>query len=241
MVVAWLLLLLCSQEGLALSPVASRRRWLAGAGAAAAASAVPSLASAAPSFVSSVQGPVQDAVAPAHWIGQFVGINSKTESWAFADSSPAEVSAALVAVLNELTPERRAKLLIPELRVAQADASKVHVLTWTKAEWMDSLDVRLERAAGGRGCVATASFYATGLLPTSIPLAPLLNAAMAWSKRRHWQCPSSPSNSLVAHSLAPPLGRCHPAFRPCRWRWLGSPLDRRAREERCCRTSACAP
>ena len=146
--------LLCSQEALSLrvppprsqaGQHVSRRRWLAGAGAAAAASAVPALAApvltrapgslrtvpyvpassvlyvpeaqdslprgathcthacvsslasvspqanAAPSFVSSLQGPVQDAVAPAHWIGQLVGINSKTEEWAFADSSPAEV------------------------------------------------------------------------------------------------------------------------------------------------------
>ena len=28
--------------------------------------------------------------------------------------------------------------------------------------------------------VATASFYATGFLPTSIPFAPLANVAMAW-------------------------------------------------------------
>ena len=48
-------------------------------------------ANAAPSFVSSLQGPVQDAVAPAHWIGRLVGINSKTEEGAFADSSPTEV------------------------------------------------------------------------------------------------------------------------------------------------------
>ena len=71
--------LLCSQEVLSLRvppPLASRRRWLAGAGAAAAASAVPALASAAPSFVSSLQGPVQDAVAPGHWLGKLVGINS---------------------------------------------------------------------------------------------------------------------------------------------------------------------
>uniref|UniRef100_A0A7S0ENH3 Uncharacterized protein n=1 Tax=Phaeocystis antarctica TaxID=33657 RepID=A0A7S0ENH3_9EUKA len=173
--------LLCSQEALSLRvppPLASRRRWLAGAGAAAAASAVPALASAAPSFVSSLQGPVQDAVAPGHWLGQLVGINSKTEEWTFADSSPAEVSAALVAVLAELTPARRELLLIPEFKVTQADASKVHVLTWTKAEWLDTLDVKLEKK--GRGCVATASFYATGLLPTSIPLAPLVNVAFAW-------------------------------------------------------------
>ena len=183
------MVLLCSQGGFSLTPTpphapvvraTTRRRWLAGAAAGAAAAAATAVlpVSAAPSFVSSLQGSVQDAVAPAHWLGQFVGINAKTETWAFADSSPAEVSAALVAVLNELTPERRAKLLIPEFRVARADASAVHVLTWTKAEWLDSLDVRLE--ARGRGCVATASFYATGLLPTSLPLAPLVNVAMAW-------------------------------------------------------------
>ena len=153
---------------------ASRRALLAGAPALV---TLPGAAVADPSLLSTVQGPLQDAVAPGHWLGQFVGLNSRTERWEFA-ASPAEVSAALVAVLDELTPERRAKLLIPEFRVARADASCIHVLTWTKAEWLDSLDVRLERRSGGTA--ATASFYATGFFPTSVPLAPLLNVGMAW-------------------------------------------------------------
>ena len=139
---------------------------------------MPDLANADPSFVSSLQGPIQDALAPGHWIGQFIGINSKTETWEFP-ARPAEVSAALVDVLNELTPERRSKLLIPEFTIARADANKVHVITWTKAEWLDSFDVRLETRRGG-GCVARASFYATGFVPTSIPLAPLINVGLAW-------------------------------------------------------------
>ena len=174
------LILLC-RGGLSLTlPSASRRRWLRHTGAAAAAAAIAPLraAHAEPSLLSSVQGPIQDIVAPGHWIGQFVGINSKTERWDFAASSPADVSAALVAVLEELTPERRAKLLMPEFRIARADASTVHALVWTKAEWLDTLDVQLERR--GRGCVATASFYATGLVPTSVPLAPLINILLAW-------------------------------------------------------------
>ena len=154
--------------------IASRRALLAGAPALV---ALPGAAIADPSLLSTVQGPLQDAVAPGHWLGQFVGLNSRTERWEFA-GSPAEVSAALVDVLNELTPERRAKLLIPEFRVARADANHVHVLTWTKAEWLDSLDVRLENR--GAGTAATASFYATGFFPTSLPLAPLLNVGMAW-------------------------------------------------------------
>ena len=153
---------------------ASRRALLAGAPALV---ALPGAAVAAPSLLSTVQGPLQDAIAPGHWLGQFVGLNSRTERWEFA-ASPGDVSAALVDVLNELTPERRAKLLIPEFRVARADASCIHVLTWTKAEWLDSLDVRLERRSGGTA--ATASFYATGFFPTSLPLAPLLNVGMAW-------------------------------------------------------------
>ena len=154
---------------------ASRRALLAGAPALVA--LTPGAAVADPSLLSTVQGPLQDAVAPGHWLGQFVGLNSRTERWEFA-ASPGDVSAALVDVLNELTPERRAKLLIPAFRVARADANHVHVLTWTKAEWLDSLDVRLEPKQAGTA--ATASFYATGFFPTSLPLAPLLNVGMAW-------------------------------------------------------------
>ena len=160
----------------------SRRHWLQVAGAATTL-AVPALsAHASPSLFSSLQGPAQDLIAPGHWLGQFVGLNSKTETWEFSSHSPAEVSAALVEVLNELTPERREKLLIPEFTVARADAAQVHVLTWTKVEWLDSLDVRLKSSSSppGSGTVATASFYATGFFPTSLPLAPLLNVAMAW-------------------------------------------------------------
>lgn len=134
-----------------------------------------------PSFVSGLQSPVQDVIAPGHWIGQFIGINSKTDRWEFTSNSAAEVSAALTAVLDQLTPDRRSKLLIPSFKISQADPSRVHVLTWTKSEWLDTFDVSFAPSAeNARGCVATASFYATGLLPTSIPLAPLFNIFFAW-------------------------------------------------------------
>eukprot|EP00961_Rhodomonas_salina_P052697 706522-Rhodomonas_salina.2 len=52
------------------------------------------------------------------------------------------------------------------------DASRVHVLTWTKSEWLDALDVSLAPTAAG-GTKASVSFYATGTispLPTTQPL-----------------------------------------------------------------------
>ena len=50
----------------------TRRRLLQLSSAAAAAGGPVCAANAAPSFVSELQGPVQDAIAPGHWIGQCV-------------------------------------------------------------------------------------------------------------------------------------------------------------------------
>jgi len=137
-------------------------------------------ANANPSLISTIQGPIQDIIAPGHWIGQFLPLNSKTETWKFTKSSSAEVSSALVEVLNELTPERKAKLLIPNFTISTQSTNHIHVITWTKNEWLDSLDVTLKDNGSGDGCIATASFYATGFLPTSIPLAPIVNVGMSW-------------------------------------------------------------
>jgi len=94
------------------------------------------------------------------------------------DSSPEEVSAAFVEVLEELTEEEKARLLIPNFDIVEKSATRVHVRTWTKIEWLDSLDFSLVETPEG-GCLATASFYATGFLPTSLPGAPLLNIALS--------------------------------------------------------------
>jgi len=163
-----------------------RREWLAAsaAGIATAATASVGAAGAEPSLVSGLQGPVQDAIAPGHWIGRFVGINSKKETWDFPRNTPEEVSKAIVDVLEGLTEDRKSKLCMPNFDIRRADAKGVHVLTWTKLEWLDTFDVVLSSSSsmgeGGTGCVATASFYATGFLPTNIPLAPVFNVAMAW-------------------------------------------------------------
>jgi len=128
------------------------------------------------SSISKVQGPIQDIIQPGHWIGQFIGVNSHSETWQFSQS-PEKVSAALVATLEQLSPGERKRLLIPNFEIRQKDATRVHVLTWTKSEWLDALDVGLEATPAG-GTKAKVSFYATGFFPTSIPLAPLLNTAL---------------------------------------------------------------
>ena len=142
--------------------------------------AVPRAAKADPSSFSSLQGPLQDSIAPGHWIGQFLGLNSRTVTWTIDSATPADVSRALVDTLNGLSPERKTKLYMPNFEITQADANRVHVMTWTKKEWLDSLDVQFTTAGGGDngGTVATASFYATGVFPTWVPGAPFINIAL---------------------------------------------------------------
>jgi len=57
------------------------------------------------------------------------------------DSSPEIVAAAFVEVLEELTEEEKTRLLIPNFDIVEKSASRVHVRTWTKIEWLDSLGV----------------------------------------------------------------------------------------------------
>jgi len=59
------------------------------------------------------------------------------------DSSPEIVAAAFVEVLEELTEEEKTRLLIPNFDIVEKSASRVHVRTWTKIEWLDSLGVCL--------------------------------------------------------------------------------------------------
>jgi len=168
----------------------SRRQWLTSAAGIFTVAVASSAVHAETSLVSKIQGPIQDSIAPGHWVGQFLGLNSKKETWDFAANTPEEVSRAIVDVLNELSPDRKNKLYMPEFKIQTANNKKIHVLTWTRLEWLDTLDVTLvpipsKGGAGtgdgnGVGCVAKASFFATGFLPTNIPLAPLVNIAMAW-------------------------------------------------------------
>jgi len=132
------------------------------------------------SIFSSLQAPIQDIISPGHWLGQFVGINSRTVEWTKfpPPTTKEEASKALVEVINDLTPIQLTKLCMPNYAITTSTTSNVHVRTWTKNEWLDSLDVQFigEKTT----CTAKASFYATGFVPTSIPGAPIINTAFAW-------------------------------------------------------------
>lgn len=132
-----------------------------------------------PSFLSTIQGPLQDKLAPGHWLGQFLNLNSRAVTWEFPDKNAQQVSTAITDVLDNLSDDQREKLFIPEFTIVEANDQKVHVRAWTKKEWLDALDVTFTPNSQN-GCTAKAKFYATGFLPTSVPGAPILNIGLAF-------------------------------------------------------------
>jgi len=142
------------------------------------------------SWLSKVQSPLQDALAPGNWVGRFLSFNSDSKTWLFPNATPQQASDAIVAVIKGLNSDQRADLCVPCCQITKATADHVHVRTWTKKEWLDVLDIKLSNGSvvntvdGSKDsappamAVAEASFYATGMLPTSIPLAPIFNVAL---------------------------------------------------------------
>jgi len=134
-----------------------------------------------PSKLSKLQGPLQDALAPGHWLGRFLNLNSRAVTWEFSNKNAQQVSTAIKDVFENLSQDQREKLFIPEFTIVEADAQKgVHIRAWTKKEWLDAFDVKFVSSNNGKGCTAKTKFYATGFLPTSIPGAPIINVGLAF-------------------------------------------------------------
>ena len=68
------------------------------------------------------------------------------------------MSTALEDVLKTLTPQQRSALVMPNFEVVVARSDKVHVLTWTKLEWLDSFDVSLKKMPDGECLIYSVTY-----------------------------------------------------------------------------------
>eukprot|EP00053_Salpingoeca_punica_P004147 m.47514 g.47514 ORF g.47514 m.47514 type:complete len:170 (+) comp12636_c0_seq1:152-661(+) len=133
------------------------------------------------SLMSRVQGPVQAFLRPAMWIPGLRNIRYHTETRQFSQSA-ADINQALVRIFTtyqaQVEDGTGPGLLGNHLVLHTMDTAKgyfeIHSYT-PNAEWLDVIQAYV--TPSGSGCSVRLRSWSSGVLPTIIPLAPLLNIA----------------------------------------------------------------
>lgn len=109
-------------------------------------------------------------VRPAMWVPGLNKLHSHRDVWFLPGQPPAEATAACEQVLRDLADS------LPVI-VAKSSNNFVRGYSYTKAEWLDVIELRV--SAHQDGSMVKAVSFSSGFLPTAIPLAPLLNMVRA--------------------------------------------------------------
>jgi hypothetical protein len=133
-----------------------------------------------PSAISRFQGPLQAAIRPAAWIPGFRNIRYHSERWG-CSNSVGEVFGKLSELAREYSVARS---LMDAYVVVHKEDHESHFLalhTYTPvAEWLDVVEIKVTGYRGSEGCAVNITSFSSGFLPTTVPLAPLLNIAFFW-------------------------------------------------------------
>jgi hypothetical protein len=122
-----------------------------------------------------MQANLQRTLSPGNWI-PFVRLPHKYfESWLVKDRSPEECVKAVEKAAEELS-EKGGRWVYDV--VGSDNPGEVVLCCYTKARWMDVVSIKFVPVAVGSN--AAVSFYSAGMVPLSVPLAPLWSALLCW-------------------------------------------------------------
>mmetsp|Transcript_11414 Transcript_11414/g.28885 ORF Transcript_11414/g.28885 Transcript_11414/m.28885 type:complete len:162 (+) Transcript_11414:233-718(+) len=130
-----------------------------------------------PSALSRFQSPMQAAMAPGAWLPGFRRWHYLNEERGLGKGTKEEYYEMYAKALKDT----QGKELFEKMELTEdASAHELKLRLWTnKSEWLDVYKFRF--AANDAGDVAMHVWAAsTGLVPTSVPLAPVLNIVLCW-------------------------------------------------------------
>ena len=120
------------------------------------------------------------------WIPLLKEAHNHTVSWAAPSHTPAQTFDAILdacTAFNDQTPGMNCGNLLEKMEIKQQDraAGFIQVYAWTSnMEWLDVVQFTVTAASVGGGADIRARGFATGLIPTAWPLAPLLSCVFFW-------------------------------------------------------------
>jgi hypothetical protein len=119
------------------------------------------------------QAAVQAVLKPAMWLPGVRRMHWEIHEWELEESVEAAMSLVWDCAFDGSRGWSQYKLDRAGRRMV------LHFLT-PKAKWLDALELSFSAAGTGGGTRVRVSAFSTGMLPLSIPLAPLLNVALLW-------------------------------------------------------------
>ncbi|EDQ88005.1 uncharacterized protein MONBRDRAFT_33039 [Monosiga brevicollis MX1] len=126
-----------------------------------------------PTIFAQWQSDLQVNLRPSMWIPKLRDIHCHKISGVISGHEAHEVMAALEAATRSLTDKF-------QLRPSQKQGTTFYrVYAYTKVEWLDVLEFRL-RKTGDTTLRIEVEGFSSGVVPVSVPLAPLLNSAFCW-------------------------------------------------------------
>ncbi|EGD77375.1 hypothetical protein PTSG_08471 [Salpingoeca rosetta] len=135
------------------------------------------------SWLGAMQGRIQASLNPGGWVPGVRSLHNFKEDWVLSDCDPKLGFDCTLSAFRGLSITRGVQHVVAKADTSNFDL-ELHI--YTRAEWLDVIRISFNQVVRGHlvapmgGCIATVVAYSTGLLPCSLPLAPLLNMALCW-------------------------------------------------------------
>eukprot|EP00043_Microstomoeca_roanoka_P009836 m.93604 g.93604 ORF g.93604 m.93604 type:complete len:181 (-) comp14707_c4_seq1:57-599(-) len=160
-----------------------------------------------PTLLSRMQGPVQAILRPGQWCFGVRSIRQGTEHWIVAASMQTLVDAVKTAVQEYQHGQQPEDGLVNTLKVrvtkarVESTTAFVRIENYTQtAEWLDVLELHIKQVEGDpNSCNVYAKSFSSGVCPTCIPCAPLLNIALCWIPFADMSDKGSLNSLRIAH------------------------------------------
>lgn len=125
-----------------------------------------------PCFLSIIQSPIQAFLRPAVWLPGINRLHSHREQWvAMSGTADQLIEELIQAVERAAEADPNTTYAVKQV---DREKHKVQIYNWTRAEWLDVVEIEFRDGANG-GVEAKCFSFSSGFLPTWVPLCFLFN------------------------------------------------------------------
>ncbi|KAG8464344.1 hypothetical protein KFE25_003407 [Diacronema lutheri] len=155
-----------------------------------------------------IQAAIQAALRPASRVPLFRSPHGWCETWRVEGCSSSAFLSGLEQGLEELNASPRANGFVYTLDKGSAShahgAASARVRILTKLRWLDLAELYMKDSMAGLSLTCTIRYFSTGLLPLTVPGAPLINTFLFFAPFSHCGLPEHTTLPAIRSAVALP-------------------------------------